>query len=313
MKMNILLLFFIIPVPVQATISSEWTYCQAASCAQKEQWKDMQKLVSSLLVDEPERPDFLYDAGVAAYKLKEFEKANAYFSSVVEQKKSEKALTQQSYFNLGNTKVALNQLNDAAAAYEKVLEINPEDQKARHNLDKVKEMIEQEKQQQEQKNKDKNEKQEQEKSEQQKNEEQKESSDSPEQQEKQSADEQQEGNQEDKAAHEPHDDQTDENKDQCSDDHASSSQNNENQQQQSAKKQDIKRDEKEQDMQAGQEHAGDFREEELSEIEKQLSPQDKWMAHALRQLEKAEEKEQKKMIQVQTSKQAVGENDQNCW
>ena len=61
------------------------------------------------------------------------------------------------------------------------------------------------------------------------------------------------------------------------------------------------------------EDPGEYRKEELEALEKQLPQHEKWMARALQQLEKAEEKEQKKIIKAHVQKQAVGQNGQNCW
>ncbi len=334
-------------LPLHAGLSSEWSYSRATSAAQKGDWKNTQECIRSLLVDEPDRPDLLYDAGVTAYKLKEFEKANAYFSAVTEQESAEKELKKQAHFNGGNTKVALHKLEDALAAYEQALAIDSDDQKARHNRDKVKEMLEQQKQQQQNKQsqKDKDKKQEDTKSaedkqqhnsqqgdesnekkdsqdqqknndsgSQQKQEQEKKQEDSPEadQQKQQRSDDKQDGQHENETGNETNNKQADDKKDQFSDEHASSSQDT-TQKHKRDESQDIKRDDKEQEMQVGNEDPGDYRQEELSEIEKKLPQHEKWMARALQQLEKAEEKEQKKLIRAQTRKQVVGNNEQNCW
>ena len=62
-------------IPVHAGIVSEWTYSNACNAAQKEDWKCAQDSFKKLLVEDSDRPDLLYDAGVAAYRLQEFEKA----------------------------------------------------------------------------------------------------------------------------------------------------------------------------------------------------------------------------------------------
>ncbi len=334
-------------LPLHAGVSSEWSYSQASCAAQKGDWKDTQKCICSLLVEEPDRPDLLYDAGVTAYKLKEFEKADAYFSAVIKQENAESALKKQAHFNRGNTKVALHKLEDALAAYEQALAIDPDDQKACHNRDTVKEMLEQQKQQQQNKKsqEDKDKKQEDTKSEdkqqnsqqgdesnerkdsqdqqksddsdsqQQKQGQEKKQEDSSEaeQQKQQSSDDKQDGQHENETGNKTDNKQSDDKKDQFSDDHASSSQDTTHQKHKRDESQDIKRDGKEQEMQAGNEDPGDYRQEELSEIEKKLPEHEKWMARALQQLEKAEEKEQKKLIKVQTHKQVAGNNEQNCW
>ena len=116
-------------------------------------------LLLIFLVNEPNRPDLLYDLGVASCKNKEFEQAAAYFKSASSVDECSEKLKEQSLFNLGNACVELNQLSDAVVHYERVLELNDQNEHAKHNLQIVKKMLEeQKKQEQNEQNKDNKEK-----------------------------------------------------------------------------------------------------------------------------------------------------------
>ena len=324
-------------VPLCANISSEWAYSRATSALQKGEYKQAQDGVSALLVDNPDRPDLLYDAGIAAYKLKEFEKADAYFQAA-SQKAADDQLKKQALFNGGNSNVALQNLKGALNLYEQALAIDSEDQIVTHNRDVVKKMLEeQQKQEQQQQNQDN---QDQEKQDQDSNDqdsqEQNQDNDSQskeseqnssgnqdnrdqgnssqgEQEKEQGADNDQSGEHDDQVGDESNRDQSNQQKDNFSDDHTSSSSHNKNSNQQKTDSQPSKEDGKEQALQEVMEDPGDYRQQERENIEKSLPQHQKWMARALEKLEEIEDKEQKKLIKAQMQKQAVEHDGQNSW
>lgn len=335
--MNIVLL--LLCTFLSATGTSTWDYAKATKAAQAGDWHNAQTILSSLLVEEPDNSSLLYDVGVAAYRLEQPEKAVAYFSSAHETAQDVQ-LKEQSLFNRANAYVSLKEFEKALEDYGSVLSLNPANESAKHNRDKVKEMLEQQKQQQknqeqkqdqkqkQQENKDQqsqndegqtdqnqqksesHEKQEQSKESQSKSD-QDNSADSKQEQ-QQSSNDQKDGKQEQHSNEKSNDQDTDNQQDQLGRDHASSSKESTPKPQEKSEPQDTQRQEKEQAMQAGQE-AGDYRKEEMAALEKQLPEYEKWMARAMQQLEKAEEKEQKKMIKAHVAKQAVGRDGQNCW
>ena len=150
-----------IGVPILASMRTEWEYSQAIRCAQGEQWADVQHRLSNLMIDDSDNPELLYDSGVAAYRVKEYQKAEAYFHQTTRNERATSALKEKAYFNLGNTKVALNSLDEAIDPYEAALAIDPSDERARHNLEQVRELLKQQEQQQNQQNKDQQSKQDQ--------------------------------------------------------------------------------------------------------------------------------------------------------
>lgn len=343
-----LLLFCV--VPLKAHLLS---YDTAAAYAQKGKWQEAQKNMNELMIHTPDRPEFMYDSGVAAYRLGEFEKATAYFENVTRLENVTPDLQKQAHFNLGNTKVALNQLTDAIAQYEKVLAIEPDNHQAKHNLEKVKEMIKQQqsknnqKQEQkknkpqqnnkekenkssDQKNKQDNQDQSDTKQEPQKSEGQEKSSKSngesqPEQssangnQEKQdNADNDQKGKEKKDSKDISNQDHRDTKQDELCGNHASpSQQQNDREQKQKSKaaSQSTNNEKKEQGMQTGMASGGakDVRHEEQKELEQQLAPHERWMARVLVHQEKADEIAQKELIKTHIGKQLAGRNGQNCW
>lgn len=142
--------FTFFPLFLNASIFSEWEYSKASNALSKGEYLQSQETMRAMLVDNPERPDLLYDMGVASFKNKEYAQAAAYFKDATKMKNCSDLLKEQAFFNLGNACVELNELNDAVVHYEKVLELNEDNEYAKHNLDIVKKMLEEQKKQQEQ-------------------------------------------------------------------------------------------------------------------------------------------------------------------
>ena len=92
-----------------------------------------------------------FDAGTAAYKLGDYDKALEWFSRSLLSK--DKSLQEKSHFNMGRTleergdraktnEKAIGELNNAQSHYEEALKIDPNDERAKANLDEVKKKIE---------------------------------------------------------------------------------------------------------------------------------------------------------------------------
>jgi tetratricopeptide (TPR) repeat protein len=118
--------------------------------AHQGKWDAAAPRMMNLVASDHTNPNVLYDAGVVAYKNKQYEQARAYFQQAGELA-SLPALKERALFNLGNTYVDLKRYPDALKAYEDVLAINPDNTYAKHNRDKVRELLEQQKQQEEEK------------------------------------------------------------------------------------------------------------------------------------------------------------------
>lgn len=122
-------------------------YDRAIAHAQKNDFKKSQELLTPIIIDHPEKADALYDMGVSAYKNNEYQTALGYFNQAARTQSAPELLREQAEFNAGNTHVQLKQLHEAIAAYDRVLEKNPDHEKARANKEIVKKMLEEQKQQ----------------------------------------------------------------------------------------------------------------------------------------------------------------------
>ncbi len=92
-----------------------------------------------------------YRKGVAEYKAGNFAEAEALFSQ-----STRPEVRQEAAYNLGNSLVKQNKLKEAISAYESLLAENPEHEKAQHNLDLVKKLLDQQQQNNEQQSQDEN-------------------------------------------------------------------------------------------------------------------------------------------------------------
>ncbi|PYJ89336.1 MAG: hypothetical protein DME70_02280 [Verrucomicrobia bacterium] len=92
-----------------------------------------------------------FDAGTAAYKLGDYNKALEWFSRSLLSK--DKSLQEKSHFNIGRTleeradkaetnEKALGELYNAQSHYEEALRLDPNDDRAKENLEEVKKKIE---------------------------------------------------------------------------------------------------------------------------------------------------------------------------
>ena len=93
-----------------------------------------------------------FDAGAAAYKMGDYDKALEWFSQSLLSK--DKTLQEKSHYNIGRTleeradraktnEKALTELGNAQSHYEEALKLDPNDERAKANLEEVKRKIEQ--------------------------------------------------------------------------------------------------------------------------------------------------------------------------
>ena len=139
-----ILLMILLSVTCQAGLFS---HDRAAVAAQKGDWQGALELLNHSLIDHPDDPTVLYDAGVAAYKLKNYQQAQDYFKKTIQNSTADPKLQERAYFNLGNVQVALNSLKEAVESYNKALTLDPNDEHAKNNLQKVLELLKQQEQQ----------------------------------------------------------------------------------------------------------------------------------------------------------------------
>ncbi|HWY39445.1 MAG TPA: VWA domain-containing protein [Chthoniobacterales bacterium] len=101
--------------------------------------------------DSSEKDKIEFDAGTAAFKMGDYNKALQSFSDAL--LSPDKRLQESSHFNLGRTledradmdqanDTTLKDLNDAASHYQAALQLNPDNEAAKANLEEVKKKIE---------------------------------------------------------------------------------------------------------------------------------------------------------------------------
>ncbi len=96
-------------------------------------------------LEEPDRPEIYYNIGNTYYKLGKYEEAAKNYSQVLESKN--KKLKYKALYNTGNSNFKMNQLKEAVSNYEDALKIDPDDIKAKKNLEFTKKLMEQKKEQ----------------------------------------------------------------------------------------------------------------------------------------------------------------------
>ncbi|HSW74136.1 MAG TPA: tetratricopeptide repeat protein [Candidatus Limnocylindria bacterium] len=132
---------------------------RAIVAARQGDWAHATRLMNTVITDTVNDPNVMYDAGVAAYKQEHYDQAHAYFTQAVNTLKASESSSgqvhEEALFNLGNSNVKRNALQEALVNYQEVLALNPGNQKAQHNLELVKKMLEQQKNQEQEKEKEK--------------------------------------------------------------------------------------------------------------------------------------------------------------
>lgn len=163
--MKIIIKFFPCALLVTSFSLYPLSYDNAAYAAQKGKWKDAHEKLNSILVDAPDRADVLYDAGVAAYNLGNKCQAATCFARAAECS-ADKNIAFCAHFNAGNTYVDEKELEQALVEYDKALAIESDNEYARHNRDRVAQMLQEQEKQQENKQDDQQQNKDQEKNEQ---------------------------------------------------------------------------------------------------------------------------------------------------
>ena len=315
---------------------------RAAYYTQKQEWEKAEEILQPSLTKNPRTAKTLYGLGVSSYKRKEYDRAGAYFASALEyetdiQKKEEL------FFNYGNALAFQKKLHEAVEAYEKALEINPDNEHVKHNLEIVKKMLENQEQQQhndqqkQQENQDKNNEQQQDNQNNQNNQDNKDNSDQNEnsdgqqeqnrdqneqqhdgdsEQDKQQKDERENGGSENKS-----------NQDKQSQDKSGEDSRDEPQQKDSNNKRDNERGDHDESPKDSDDQ-NDSSENDTQEQEKEQEAKPESMyggvddsfkeldAHLARMLDAQEKKDadlSKQIIKMQVDKQLAGQDGQNRW
>lgn len=278
-------------------------YDRAIVQSQKNNWPQAEQMLTQVIIENPDKPDALYDLGVAAYRNNNFETALNYFNKAANHPHAQAILQEQAHFNAGNAHEQLKQLHEAIAAYDRVLALKTDHQQALHNKEVVKKMLEQNKQDQENqdnKEQDKNQNQNQDKE----NNDQK----------------QQQQNKDNKNQSDKQDQQDDQNSNQKK---QNKSQDSKNQNSEQSENQANKKDNKQSEPQK-QSGGPQDKDKQSAGNTNQLAEQKKespnpaqqlsaGLARALEEREKQDAQLNKKMTKALVANQAGGKHDYNCW
>ena len=123
------------------------------------QKKEYEKAVEAFQKEEGKNPEDLvatYNRAVSQFRAGKFEGALEGFAKAAQSKDPQ--LQIKSQFNLGNTLVTTGKLKEAAAAYEQVLQLSPQDKDAKENLEWVQRKLKEEEEKKKDDKKDENKK-----------------------------------------------------------------------------------------------------------------------------------------------------------
>lgn len=85
-------------------------------------------------IRKPDQPETRYNLGTTLYQMDQFQEAEANLNQAL-QNAPTKELKARAWYNFGNTQYRLGQFDKAIEAYQKTLELNPEDKDAKYNLE----------------------------------------------------------------------------------------------------------------------------------------------------------------------------------
>ncbi len=100
-----------------------------------------------------ESADAVFNSGDALYKQKKYEDAGKQFVET-HKMNEDKAKKSTSLYNLGNSMLMANKLQESIEAYKNSLRLKPDNQEAKYNLAYAQDLLKKQQQQQQQQNKD---------------------------------------------------------------------------------------------------------------------------------------------------------------
>lgn len=92
-------------------------------------------------LDDPDRPEILYNLGSAYYKNKDYDAAKTHMNEALI--KADPSLKAKIHYDLGNVDFREGRLEDAVKNYEKAIELAPDDSQAKENIKFVKKVMQQ--------------------------------------------------------------------------------------------------------------------------------------------------------------------------
>lgn len=125
---------------------------QGLKAYQRQQWDDALAAFEQAMAKEPENPQMNYNLGVVYFQKGAYDQALESFEKA--QLTTDSTLLAYAFYNKGNTLFKQEKYAEAVEAYKRVLDLNPADRDAKHNLElaqlKMKGQEQQQQQQQDQ-------------------------------------------------------------------------------------------------------------------------------------------------------------------
>ena len=137
---SILLFLLLIGYAAPSRSFSPFAFDRANGSYEREKYEEARALYEKILTNDPDNPKVHYNLADTYFRLGRFEEAEKHFLWALNAKDS--SIREFSLYNLGNTKYRQQKLEDSIAYYDKVLEMNPDNEKAAANREFVKKLLE---------------------------------------------------------------------------------------------------------------------------------------------------------------------------
>lgn len=128
-RYSLLALFFCLVHPLYASVQGEVRH--AGKLYKQKKYGQAQTAYAQVLQQNPDNTEAAIGLGASSYYLKDYAAAQHAFKRAAKQ---DDKRAQDAQFNLGNAYYRAGQKQQAIAAYRQVLENNPADKEALHNL-----------------------------------------------------------------------------------------------------------------------------------------------------------------------------------
>jgi len=127
-------LFFLIPISAFAQ-NGHKQVAEGNKLYAEEKYDEANNKYRDALIESPESSIVNFNIGDVQYKKRNFEEAVKSYEKATS---SDDIIVQsKSYYNIGNTLYKMGKLPESILAYKKTLELNPEDEDAKYNLEYV--------------------------------------------------------------------------------------------------------------------------------------------------------------------------------
>ena len=136
----------LLPLPARANIL-DWRIWSADTKLKSNKFDSAKAKYLQIQTKDPNNPRLNYNLGIANYRLGSMEQAKNSFQLAAIQTEN-KSLKHKSFYNLGNAQFIQDDYQSAIGSYEFALELDPDDEDTKHNLELARKKLEEQKQQQ---------------------------------------------------------------------------------------------------------------------------------------------------------------------